>query len=94
MTHGTGERTGAADAAWARALRVAAAALALVGTGTTTGCAPNGSGGEEDVMGWEIGELVPDVTLAGSDGKQHRLRDLAGERAFVIAWFPKAFTGG
>jgi peroxiredoxin Q/BCP len=45
-------------------------------------------------MGWEIGELVPDVTFAGSDGQQHRLRDLAGQRAFVIAWFPKAFTGG
>jgi hypothetical protein len=60
----------------------------------SAGCAPNGSEKGESDMGWEIGELVPDVTLPGSDGKQHRLRDLAGERAFVIAWFPKAFTGG
>jgi hypothetical protein len=45
-------------------------------------------------MAWKVGELVPDLTLRGSDGKDHRLRDLTGKRAFVIAWFPKAFTGG
>jgi len=75
-----------------RGTRRAAVALALLLAGL--GCASNESDEEEAAVGWEIGELVPDVTLSGSDGKQHRLRDLAGKRAFVIAWFPKAFTGG
>jgi peroxiredoxin len=40
-----------------------------------------------------VGEPAPDFALPGSDGKTHRLRDLKG-KTVVIAWFPKAFTGG
>jgi peroxiredoxin Q/BCP len=29
-----------------------------------------------------------------SDGKTYRLADYAGKQAVVLAWFPKAFTGG
>lgn len=43
---------------------------------------------------WKVGELVPDVTMRGSDGEDHRLRDLVGKKPFVIAWYPKSFTGG
>lgn len=39
------------------------------------------------------GDQAPDFSLPGSDGRLHRLKDLAGQRV-VIAWFPKAFTGG
>jgi peroxiredoxin Q/BCP len=39
------------------------------------------------------GDVAPDFTLQGSDGRAYRLSDFAG-RAVVIAWFPKAFTGG
>lgn len=39
------------------------------------------------------GDLAPDFTLPGSDGKTHRLSALRG-KVVVIAWFPKAFTGG
>jgi peroxiredoxin Q/BCP len=39
------------------------------------------------------GDPAPDFSLAGSDGRTYRLKDLAG-RPVVIAWFPKAFTGG
>ena len=39
------------------------------------------------------GDEAPDFTLIGSDGRTYRLRDLRGHRV-VIAWFPKAFTGG
>lgn len=39
------------------------------------------------------GDPAPDFSLAGSDGKMHRLADYRG-RAVVLAWFPKAFTGG
>jgi thioredoxin-dependent peroxiredoxin len=40
-----------------------------------------------------VGDVAPDFTLAGSDGKQHHLADYRGT-AVVLAWFPKAFTGG
>ena len=39
------------------------------------------------------GDPAPDFTLPGSDGRTYRLKELAG-RPVVIAWFPKAFTGG
>jgi peroxiredoxin Q/BCP len=40
------------------------------------------------------GDLAPDFTLAGSDGRAYHLADFKGKRAVVLAWFPKAFTGG
>jgi peroxiredoxin Q/BCP len=40
-----------------------------------------------------VGDKAPDFTLQGSDGKMHSLADLKG-RTVVLAWFPKAFTGG
>lgn len=43
--------------------------------------------------GLKAGDRAPDFELKGSDGKTWRLRDLKG-RTVVIAWFPKAFTGG
>jgi peroxiredoxin Q/BCP len=41
----------------------------------------------------KVGDQAPAFALAGSDGKTHRLSDYKG-RAVVLAWFPKAFTGG
>ena len=40
------------------------------------------------------GDVAPDFTLEGSDGRTYRLTDLIGRSAVVLAWFPKAFTGG
>jgi len=40
------------------------------------------------------GDAAPDFSLGGSDGKTHRLSDYKGKQAVVLAWFPKAFTGG
>ena len=40
------------------------------------------------------GDLAPDFTLLGSDGKTYTLDDFKGERGLVLAWFPKAFTAG
>jgi thioredoxin-dependent peroxiredoxin len=40
------------------------------------------------------GDKAPDFSLAASDGKTYRLADYAGKQAVVLAWFPKAFTGG
>jgi len=41
-----------------------------------------------------IGGKAPEFKLKGSDGKEYTLKQFAGKRAVVIAWFPKAFTGG
>ena len=40
------------------------------------------------------GDSAPDFELAGSDGRTYRLREYAGRKPVVVAWFPKAFTGG
>ena len=42
----------------------------------------------------KVGDLAPNFTLRGSDGKTHTLNDYQGKSAVVVAWFPKAFTGG
>ncbi len=40
-----------------------------------------------------MGDVAPDFSLPGSDGKTHKLSELRG-KTVVLAWFPKAFTGG
>jgi peroxiredoxin Q/BCP len=40
------------------------------------------------------GDPAPEFSLKGSDGKTYALDQFAGKQAVVIAWFPKAFTGG
>jgi thioredoxin-dependent peroxiredoxin len=47
----------------------------------------------ESLVELKAGDPAPDFTLPGSDGRTYRLKDLAG-RPVVLAWFPKAFTGG
>jgi peroxiredoxin Q/BCP len=42
----------------------------------------------------QIGDTAPDFKLAGSDGKTYSLADFKGKQPVVVAWFPKAFTGG
>ncbi len=44
--------------------------------------------------GVAVGDPAPEFVLSGSDGQVHRLSDSVGQRAVVIAWFPKAFTPG
>jgi len=41
-----------------------------------------------------VTDPLPDFVLQGSDGKTYSSAGLVGEQAIVIAWFPKAFTGG
>jgi thioredoxin-dependent peroxiredoxin len=40
------------------------------------------------------GDKAPAFSLEGSDGKTYTLDQFKGKSAVVIAWFPKAFTGG
>ena len=42
----------------------------------------------------KVGDKAPAFSLKGSDGKTYSLDDFKGKKAVVIAWFPKAFTGG
>ena len=41
----------------------------------------------------EVGVDAPEFSLSGSDGQTHELSDYRG-RFVVLAFFPKAFTGG
>jgi hypothetical protein len=40
-----------------------------------------------------VGDQAPAFKLPASDGKTYSLSDLKG-KTVVLAWFPKAFTGG
>ena len=42
----------------------------------------------------KAGDMAPDFTLQGTDGKTHRLSEYRGKQALVLAWFPRAFTQG
>jgi peroxiredoxin Q/BCP len=64
-----------------------ALALVLVLVAGTPACA-SGKGG------LAVGDAAPAFSLPGSDGKTHSLEQHLGKRAVVLAWFPKAFTGG
>ncbi len=42
----------------------------------------------------EVGDVAPDFTLEGTDGEKVTLSALIGEKNVLLAFFPKAFTGG
>ena len=42
----------------------------------------------------KVGDVAPAFSLIGSDGKTYTLANFKGKSAVVLAWFPKAFTGG
>jgi peroxiredoxin Q/BCP len=42
----------------------------------------------------KVGDKAPAFTMKGSDGKTYTLDDFKGKQAVVLAWYPKAFTGG
>lgn len=42
----------------------------------------------------KVGESAPEFEMKGTDGKLHSLKDYVGKQAVIIAWFPRAFTGG
>jgi len=43
--------------------------------------------------GLNAGDKAPDFSLPGTDGKTYTLSELKG-KTVILAWFPKAFTGG
>ena len=42
----------------------------------------------------EVGEVAPDFSLPGTDGKQYSLSSYRGRQTVVLAWFAKAFSEG
>lgn len=42
----------------------------------------------------KVGDKAPAFKLEGTDGKVHELSQYMGKQPVVIAWFPKAKTGG
>lgn len=52
------------------------------------------SSGRAADAGLKAGDAAPDFKLQGSDGKTYKLSDFKGKKAVVVAWYPKAFTGG
>ncbi|MCG8648873.1 MAG: redoxin domain-containing protein [Pirellulales bacterium] len=42
----------------------------------------------------KVGDQAPDFEMVGSDGKTYTSEQFKGEKVVVIAWYPKAFTGG
>ena len=62
-----------------------AAALSLVSTSLGLAQAP---------AELKVGDTAPAFSVPGSDGKTHTLAESKGKQAVVLAWFPKAFTGG
>ena len=77
-----------------RALRTARATIEAIATSAAT-MATGGTRGQTRTAQLQRGDRAPDFTLPGSDGVTYRLADLLGRgETIVIAWFPKAFTGG
>ena len=69
-----------------RVLATAAALAVLSATASTQ----QPVAGQPDL---KVGDTAPDFTLQASDGQTYSLAKLKGKYV-VLAWFPKAFTGG
>jgi len=41
-----------------------------------------------------VGDVAPNFTLEGTDGKTYTLADFKGKQAVVLAWYPRAYTSG
>jgi peroxiredoxin Q/BCP len=66
------------------------AAIMVTGLTTAVGLAM----AQAPAAGPQAGDAAPAFSLPGSDGATHALADFKGKKAVVLAWFPKAFTGG
>lgn len=65
-----------------------------LGATLALGLAAVAVGRAQNTVELKVGDQAPNFSLRGSDGKTHTLAELKGKRAVVVAWFPKAFTGG
>ena len=42
----------------------------------------------------KVGDVAPDFKLMGTDGQYHSLSQYKGKKPVIIAFFPKAYSGG
>ncbi len=49
---------------------------------------------QEEEGGLAVGDQAPDFSLKGSDGETYTLAQFKGEKPVILAFVPKAFTGG
>lgn len=69
--------------AWFSRISLSLAIAAVIGGQTLAGAAEP-----------SVGDDAPNFELQASDGQTYKLSDFKGKKAVVVAWFPKAFTGG
>ena len=65
--------------------------LALT-TGTAPAQTPATSAPKPPAL--KVGDVAPDFTLPGTDGKTYKLSDFRGQKNVVLAFYVLAFTGG
>lgn len=72
-------------------------AVVTLGVATTSAQGPAPAGAQAPAPQYsadlKVGDVAPAFSLPGSDGKTHKLSDYKG-KTVVLAWFPKAFSGG
>ncbi len=71
-------------------IRIAGQRMAMLGLGVLSVLIVAGAAAAE----LKVGDPAPPFSLPGSDGKTYSLEDFKGKSAVVLAWFPRAFTGG
>lgn len=69
------------------------ATVAAQGQAPATGQAATPAPAPQYSADVKVGDPAPAFSLQGSDGKTHTLSEYKG-KTVVLAWFPKAFTGG
>jgi peroxiredoxin Q/BCP len=65
-----------------------------VGLGAALSLVTSAAGMAQAPAALKVGDMAPAFSAPGSDGKTHTLAESKGKQAVVLAWFPKAFTGG
>jgi peroxiredoxin len=58
------------------------------------GLAAAGAGVSSAATHLKVGDMAPNFSLPATTGKTERLADYKGKNNVVLAFYPKAFTGG
>ena len=67
---------------------------ALFGLGAAVALAAAAIPGMAQGEPLKVGDKAPSFKLMASDGKEYSLDQFKGKSTVVIAWYPKALTGG